>query len=49
MSMGAGSISDIFEAEDRGRAFAYYTTGPMLGPALAYVKKSPNVQTCVPY
>ncbi|ORY89210.1 major facilitator superfamily domain-containing protein [Syncephalastrum racemosum] len=35
MSMGAGSISDIFEAEERGRAFAYYTTGPMLGPALA--------------
>ncbi|KAI9266846.1 major facilitator superfamily domain-containing protein [Phascolomyces articulosus] len=35
MSMGAGTISDIFETHQRGRAFAYYTAGPLLGPALA--------------
>lgn len=32
--MGAGTISDIFESHERGRAFAYYTCGPLLGPAL---------------
>ncbi|KAI8140913.1 major facilitator superfamily domain-containing protein [Fennellomyces sp. T-0311] len=35
MSMGAGTISDIFEPHQRGRAFAYYTSGPLLGPAIA--------------
>lgn len=34
MSMGAGTISDIFEPHERGRAFAYYTCGPLLGPAI---------------
>ncbi|KAI9484053.1 MAG: major facilitator superfamily domain-containing protein [Benjaminiella poitrasii] len=34
MSMGAGTIADIFEPHERGRAFAYYTCGPLLGPAL---------------
>ncbi|KAF7721166.1 hypothetical protein EC973_005148 [Apophysomyces ossiformis] len=34
MSMGAGTISDIFEPSERGRAFAWYTCGPLLGPAL---------------
>lgn len=34
MSMGAGTIADIFESGERGRAFAYYTCGPLLGPAL---------------
>ena len=34
-SIGAGTISDLFEAEERGRAFGYYTMGPLLGPALA--------------
>lgn len=34
MSMGAGTISDIFETHERGRAFAWYTCGPLLGPAL---------------
>ncbi|KAI9269650.1 major facilitator superfamily domain-containing protein [Helicostylum pulchrum] len=34
MSMGAGTIADIFEPGERGRAFAYYTCGPLLGPAL---------------
>ncbi len=32
--MGAGTISDIFEPHERGRAFAYYTCGPLLGPAI---------------
>lgn len=32
--MGAGTISDIFEPHERGRAFAFYTCGPLLGPAL---------------
>ncbi|KAG1055827.1 hypothetical protein G6F43_002235 [Rhizopus delemar] len=34
MSMGAGTIADIFEPRERGRAFAYYTCGPLLGPAI---------------
>lgn len=34
MSMGAGTIADIFEPKERGRAFSYYTCGPLLGPAL---------------
>ncbi|KAI8980336.1 major facilitator superfamily domain-containing protein [Pilobolus umbonatus] len=34
MSMGAGTISDIFEPHQRGRAFSYYTMGPLLGPTL---------------
>ncbi|KAI8073787.1 major facilitator superfamily domain-containing protein [Thamnidium elegans] len=34
MSMGAGTIADIFEPGERGRAFAYYTCGPLLGPAI---------------
>jgi MFS family permease len=34
MSMGAGTIADIFEPHERGRAFAYYTCGPLLGPAI---------------
>lgn len=34
MSMGAGTIADIFEPHERGRAFAFYTCGPLLGPAL---------------
>ncbi|KAI8369662.1 major facilitator superfamily domain-containing protein [Blakeslea trispora] len=32
--MGAGTIADIFEPHERGRAFAYYTCGPLLGPAI---------------
>lgn len=32
--MGAGTIADIFEPGERGRAFAYYTCGPLLGPAI---------------
>jgi len=34
MSMGAGTIADIFEPHERGRAFAFYTCGPLLGPAI---------------
>ncbi|KAI8078060.1 major facilitator superfamily domain-containing protein [Gilbertella persicaria] len=34
MSMGAGTIADIFEPHERGKAFAYYTCGPLLGPAI---------------
>ncbi|KAG1459776.1 hypothetical protein G6F56_006090 [Rhizopus delemar] len=34
LSMGAGTIADIFEPRERGRAFAYYYFGPLLGPAL---------------
>ncbi|ORX60604.1 MFS general substrate transporter [Hesseltinella vesiculosa] len=34
MSMGAGTLADIFETHERGRAFAWYTCGPLLGPAL---------------
>ncbi|KAI9016424.1 major facilitator superfamily domain-containing protein [Phycomyces nitens] len=34
MSMGAGTLADIFEPHERGRAFAWYTCGPLLGPAI---------------
>ncbi|CAO3657130.1 unnamed protein product [Mucor hiemalis] len=34
MSMGAGTLSDIYDAHERGRAIALYTCGPLLGPAL---------------
>jgi hypothetical protein len=34
MSLGAGTISDIYEPHERGRAFSWYTCGPLLGPAL---------------
>ncbi|KAI9303348.1 major facilitator superfamily domain-containing protein [Cunninghamella echinulata] len=34
LSMGAGTLSDVFEAHERGNAFAWYTCGPLLGPAL---------------
>ncbi|KAI8088622.1 major facilitator superfamily domain-containing protein [Thamnidium elegans] len=34
MALGAGTISDIYEPHERGRAFAYYTCGPLLGPML---------------
>lgn len=34
MSMGAGTIADIFKPQERGRAFAYYSCGSLLGPTL---------------
>ncbi|KAI8075018.1 major facilitator superfamily domain-containing protein [Gongronella butleri] len=34
MSMGAGTIADVFEIHERGRAFAWYTCGPLIGPAI---------------
>ncbi|KAI9494085.1 major facilitator superfamily domain-containing protein, partial [Zychaea mexicana] len=34
LSLGAATIGDIFESHERGRAFSYYMTGPLLGPAL---------------
>ncbi|CAO3637875.1 unnamed protein product [Cunninghamella echinulata] len=37
MSMGGGTLSDIFEAHERGRAYAWYTLAPLLGPALGPV------------
>ncbi|KAI9302580.1 major facilitator superfamily domain-containing protein [Cunninghamella echinulata] len=32
MSMGAGTLSDVFEIHERGRAFAWYIIGPLFGP-----------------
>ncbi|KAI8088818.1 major facilitator superfamily domain-containing protein [Halteromyces radiatus] len=37
MSMGAGTLGDIFDAHERGRAMAWYTAPPLLGPALGPV------------
>ncbi|CAO3632049.1 unnamed protein product [Cunninghamella echinulata] len=34
LSMGAGTIQDCFRSHERGRAFALYASGPLLGPAL---------------
>ena len=38
--MGAGTIGDVFDAHQRGRAFSYYLTGPMLGPAVGKVYRN---------
>lgn len=32
--MGAGTIADIFEPYERGRAFSYYSCGALIGPAV---------------
>ncbi|CAO3664329.1 unnamed protein product [Umbelopsis vinacea] len=37
MSLGAGTISDIYYPHERGRAFSWYTCGPLLGPALGFM------------
>ncbi|KAI8146110.1 major facilitator superfamily domain-containing protein [Fennellomyces sp. T-0311] len=34
LSLGAATISDIFESHERGRAFSYYMAGPLSGTAL---------------
>ncbi|KAI8075137.1 major facilitator superfamily domain-containing protein [Gongronella butleri] len=34
LSNGAGTIADCFVPAERGRAFAIYSSGPLLGPAL---------------
>jgi MFS family permease len=34
MSLGAGTISDIYVPEQRGRAIGMYTLGPLIGPAV---------------
>ena len=33
-SMGAGTLSDIFDSHERGRAYAWYVLGPIMGPAI---------------
>ncbi|KAI8885115.1 MFS general substrate transporter [Backusella circina FSU 941] len=35
MSMGAGTLSDIYDAHERGRAMALYSLGPLVGPAIS--------------
>ncbi|KAI7858763.1 major facilitator superfamily domain-containing protein [Circinella umbellata] len=35
MGMGGGTIADIFEPHQRGRAFSYFTSGVLLGPAIS--------------
>ncbi|KAG2220764.1 hypothetical protein INT45_012257, partial [Circinella minor] len=35
MGMGGGTIADIFEPHQRGRAFSYFTSGVLLGPAVS--------------
>ncbi|KAI9010163.1 major facilitator superfamily domain-containing protein [Hyaloraphidium curvatum] len=35
LTIGAGTISDIFVREERGRALGIYYTGPLLGPAIS--------------
>ncbi|QSS59358.1 dityrosine transporter A [Histoplasma capsulatum] len=36
-SLGAGTVVDIFEPKQRGRAISYYSLGPQLGPILGPV------------
>jgi hypothetical protein len=33
--MGAGTISDIYDAHERGRALSLYALAPLLAPAIA--------------
>lgn len=33
-SLGVGTVADIFEPKQRGRAISYYSLGPQLGPIL---------------
>ncbi|KAI9496395.1 major facilitator superfamily domain-containing protein [Zychaea mexicana] len=33
-SMGAGTLSDIYDSHERGRAYAWYVLGPIMGPAI---------------
>ncbi|KAI8885745.1 MFS general substrate transporter [Backusella circina FSU 941] len=35
VSMGAGTLSDIYDAHERGRALSLYALAPLLGPAIA--------------
>ncbi|KAG2216729.1 hypothetical protein INT45_007628, partial [Circinella minor] len=35
MALGGGTIADIFEPHQRGRAFGYFTSGVVLGPAVS--------------
>ncbi|KAI8072808.1 major facilitator superfamily domain-containing protein [Gongronella butleri] len=37
MSQGASTLADIFDASERGRAMAWYTAAPLLGPAIGPV------------
>lgn len=34
LAIGGGVLSDLFTAEERGRALSLYTLGPLLGPAV---------------
>ncbi|CAO3639519.1 unnamed protein product [Cunninghamella blakesleeana] len=34
LSMGAGTIQDVFKPTERGTAYSIYSCGPLLGPAL---------------
>lgn len=34
-TVGGGVLSDCFKSEERGKAVAVYTLGPVLGPSLA--------------
>lgn len=36
-SVGAGTLSDVYEAHQRGRAMGYFYLGPLMGPMLAPV------------
>jgi MFS family permease len=40
LSIGAGVLSDMWRAEERGKASALYSLGPLLGPAMGYVSLS---------
>lgn len=48
LSVGAGVLSDLWRAEERGKGAALYSLGPLLGPALGpvmgawIVEKVPN-------
>jgi MFS family permease len=44
LSIGAGVLSDMWRAEERGKASALYSLGPLLGPAMGCVSL-PSIDT----
>lgn len=40
MSLGAGTVADVFEPRHRGKAISYFMLGPQLGPVLGPILSS---------
>lgn len=42
LALGGGVLSDLFTAEERGKAISIYSLAPLLGPAIGMY----SVETC---